>query len=91
MANRIRRYSSITMPNDYLEIVDDVALRMAATNAADISENINIPSRRKVVQDAMYLLIKTLYPDLLPEYIQKLKDADCFELSADLKKFIQSS
>ena len=91
MANRHRIYSSITMPNDYLEIIDSVALRMAAGNAADITDEINIPSRRKVVQDAMFLFIKEIYPDMLQEYKELLLNADAFEQSADLKKYLSKT
>ena len=90
MADRIKRYSSVTLPVGMLEFLDEVGVRMARGNAADVdSTEVNIPSRRKVFQDCVMLTLSELYPDLLREYRIMLEDSDALEVCSDVKKHIQ--
>jgi hypothetical protein len=88
MTNRIRRYSSVTLPLDMLQFIDEIAIRISDGNSAD-NEEISVPSRRKVVQDAVYILIKELYPDMEKDYLRMLEDSNSLEFSKEVKDLIK--
>ena len=90
MGKRIKKYSSVTLSENTLQYIDDIGLKMAAGNAQDVGGEINIPSRRKVVQDSLHLLLHELYPEMLKEFRLVIEDSDSLDMCSDLKKYIQN-
>ena len=71
---RFKNYSSVTLPVGLLEYIDQIVLRTAEENLTEVGEVPDVPSRRKIVQDAIHLLLHEVYPDMLREYRLTLEE-----------------
>ena len=77
------RYASVSLPKNMMLFLDRIA--NASSQAEAFGEDgfnanrTHIPSRRIIVQDAIEMYVRNLYPEMLEDYIQMLKDNNMFQ------------
>ena len=88
------RYASVTMTKNTIYFLDELAKDAVKVTPVG-SETFNgrgtkFPSRREIVQDALHLYIKLLFPERLKEYEDILKDDEKLEpMDAHIRWFAE--
>ena len=87
---RHKNYSSVTLPVGLLEYIDEIVIKMTKGNSDEVGVVPDVPSRRKVVQDAVYLLIHEVYPEMMREYRLTLDELNHDEdPSFDVRNYLE--
>ena len=86
------RYASVTMTKNAIYFLDEIAKEAAKTTPVAPSSfngrGTKFPSRREIVQDALHLYVRLLFPERLEEYENLLRDDEKLEpLDAHLRWF----
>ena len=76
--NKDWRYSSVTLPKDFIFFLDDIIMKVGESESQG-STGTFLPSRRAIVQDAVEMYISELYPDIHDDYVAMLKDCGMYQ------------
>ncbi len=80
------KYSSVTLPKEFIYYLDQIIMEVAKFEATGGTGTF-LPSRRAIVQDAVEMYITEIYPDLKEEYIEMLKDCGMHQKTGALAEW----
>ena len=81
------RYSSVTLPKEFLYYLDQIILQIGQVEGTTTTGTF-LPSRRSVVQDAVEMYISEIYPELHGDYVEMLKDCGMYQRTKGLNEWI---